>query len=186
MRVLLFVLAFLASPAVAQDALCDDLWFTRNLVFDRAGYCFGSALGQSVFGNDGCTTKNPQLSAKDKDIIDRVRSYEAEWGCKVDTGRTRLAISDLSFRKALTDLPIMTGYESGCIRWKGAVVPLFAGKSPNAPKVGELRPGQSILTAYENADGWEFVTISDDNGTTLATGWAFLDPVDWTCEQYAG
>ena len=48
--------------------ICDDLWLTRNLIFDRAGYCFGSVLGKSVFDNEGCTPGVPELAEADQGI----------------------------------------------------------------------------------------------------------------------
>ena len=47
MKRLALLCALLASPAAASD-VCDDLWFTRNLIMDRAGYCFGSVLGRAA------------------------------------------------------------------------------------------------------------------------------------------
>ena len=52
MRWLLLVLLLIPAPVRALE-ICDDLWFTRNLLFSRAGYCFGSVLGQTVFGDTG-------------------------------------------------------------------------------------------------------------------------------------
>jgi len=40
------ICTLLAAPVQALD-YCDELWFTRNLAFDRAGYCFGSPLGKA-------------------------------------------------------------------------------------------------------------------------------------------
>ncbi|MCK5500992.1 MAG: YARHG domain-containing protein, partial [Tritonibacter mobilis] len=54
-----------ATPAVAGD-YCADLWFTRNAIIDRAGYCFGSTLGQRLFDNGDCIAKSVSLSDADK------------------------------------------------------------------------------------------------------------------------
>ena len=45
---MIFMLLSIAPPVVAQedDPPCDELWFARNLLFDRAGHCFDSTLGQ--------------------------------------------------------------------------------------------------------------------------------------------
>jgi len=51
---LALLLAALAAPAAALE-ICDELWFTRNLIYDRAGYCFSSPLGRAVFDNSDCT-----------------------------------------------------------------------------------------------------------------------------------
>lgn len=63
-------------PAVA-DA-CDEMWFIRNLHFDRAGYCFGSTLGQNIFDNAGCTGKDVQLSSEAQKSIAFIKEME---GC---------------------------------------------------------------------------------------------------------
>ena len=36
--------ALAAFPALAFDP-CEDLWFSRNQLYDRAGYCFSTPLG---------------------------------------------------------------------------------------------------------------------------------------------
>ena len=59
--VLTFLLSLCVTPAFALDH-CEEWWFTRNLVFDRAGYCFSSPLGQAVFDNSDCFT--PPYSSK--------------------------------------------------------------------------------------------------------------------------
>ena len=94
MRHLWVLLLLVATPGFAQEA-CDDVWFTRNLHFDRAGYCFGSPLGQAVFDNSNCIGKDVTLAPDAKRQIDEIRRIEALHGCNVDTNRSFLAIPDL-------------------------------------------------------------------------------------------
>ena len=89
MKRLILALILLASPAAAAD-VCDDLWFTRNLIMDRAGYCFGSALGQAVFDNGNCIGKSVSLSTQLQRQVAEIRELEKQIPCKVDTARTRL------------------------------------------------------------------------------------------------
>ena len=70
MRALTLLLFLIASPAAASD-VCHDLWFTRNLIMDRAGYCFGSMLGKATFDNSDCTGKNVSLDAGDQLMVNR-------------------------------------------------------------------------------------------------------------------
>ncbi|MCY4288930.1 MAG: YARHG domain-containing protein [Aestuariivita sp.] len=86
MQFVAFILAF--SPSLAQAELCDELWFTRNLVFDRARYCFGTTLGRATFDNSDCMTRSPVLSEEDQRIIAEVQAVEEDFSFSVDTSRT--------------------------------------------------------------------------------------------------
>ena len=57
MRFLTVVFLLLTPVTAVADALCDELWLTRNMVFDRAGYCFGSNLGEAIFDNSDCNSR---------------------------------------------------------------------------------------------------------------------------------
>ncbi|MBT0958889.1 DUF4453 domain-containing protein [Alphaproteobacteria bacterium KMM 3653] len=173
-----------AVPAMAQDRICDDLWFTRNAVFAEAGYCFDSALGQSVFGSE-CSTKSPELSNEQKALLTRVKAREAEWECKVSTGNRRLAIEMLPLRMALEDMPVMQGFESSCFGWKGAPKALRRGHHAQAARIGTIEPGDGFLTSYELEEGWEFLVIYRDEAVA-AMGWADFSTDEWDCEGYAG
>ena len=86
---LIGIICTLSTLALANDG-CDDLWFTRNLIFDQVGYCFGSPLGQAVFDNADCTAKTPQLSDQDRTRVDAIEAEEARWDCRVDTSKTHV------------------------------------------------------------------------------------------------
>ena len=85
--IILFLLS-IAPPLAAQDAApCDELWFARNLIFDRAGYCFGSRLGRAVFDNTDCSTTAPKFDARAAENVAALHAAETEYGCTIEIGR---------------------------------------------------------------------------------------------------
>lgn len=159
-----------AAPALASDG-CDDLWFTRNLVMDRAGYCFGSALGQAVFDNGDCTGKTVSLDAKDQKLVDRIRKLETRYECAVDTGRKQLDVKDLAIRRRLTDLPIAEEFPGGCLGWQAPETPLHAGRSPSSEVIGRITPGDFVGFFHIPAGDWQYVTAADPDWTVKSGGW---------------
>ncbi len=73
------------TPAFANE--CMGLWLERNAIFKQAGYCFGSSLGQGVFGNSGCFTKEPNISSRDKSRVANIKSREKRLGCTAQKKR---------------------------------------------------------------------------------------------------
>lgn len=185
MRILVLIYALLAGTAQA-DPVCDELWFTRNLVFDRAGYCFGSELGQSTFDNDGCTTSSPNLSPKDRALINAVRDIEIEWGCSVASTIPRPLDVNTDLRRQIQDLPVVTGYESSCFGWQAAPMAVRVGRSDDAQLLGHVFREDSVGFGHIPVDGWEFVTVVR-NEKLVEEGWAYFGPHDETrCEGWAG
>lgn len=178
------VSAALAGPASATEP-CHDLWFTRNLIFDRAGYCFGSVLGQSVFDNANCTTKDPALSAEDKATVARIRDTESWIGCNMDTESTYLALDALEARRALDTLPVLDRFESACIGWRGPTVPLLSGMQPGAGVIGQISPGDTISFGHEYREPFNFVTVHR-SGVFVSLGWTDVTTSEVTCTQIAG
>ena len=72
---------------------CEDLWFTRNLIMDRAGYCFGSALGQSLFDNGDCLGKSVVLDAASSRLVQELRAREAQFACTTWRGLRCMRVS---------------------------------------------------------------------------------------------
>lgn len=68
----------------ASAASCWDLWYERNAIYDRNGYCFSTSLGQRTFNNADCWTKNPALSASEQRRVARIQAEERRRGCKVN------------------------------------------------------------------------------------------------------
>lgn len=186
MKPVVFSLIFLAAGSVSADPLCDDLWFTRNVIFDRAGYCFGSELGASVFYNGDCTTSAPEITPADQENVARIRAAEQDWDCAIDSTVARSLSIDAAFRLLLSDQPVATGYESGCIGWQANPMPLRAGHSPDAPVVGQVQQGDNVNFGHEPVAGWEYLRVYRD-GEMAAEGWADWGAHDETrCKGWAG
>ncbi len=190
MRPLLPLLALcapgLSAPAAsANDSVgCRDLWFTRNLVMDRAGYCFGSALGQAVFDNDGCTGKNVRVDPAHAGLVAQIQALEAEHGCKVDTRGTTLDLDDIAIRRSLDDLPLFDEFPGGCLGWTAAETPLRAGHDPSSRVIGAIAPGDYVYLTHVPVDGWAYVTVHEP-------GWGPLKGGGWLrgemqCRDHAG
>lgn len=75
MKCLVAALSLFAAPVLASDT-CHDLWFTRNAIIDRAGYCFGSPLGQAIFDNTGCIGKSVNLPPQDARTVALIRELK--------------------------------------------------------------------------------------------------------------
>lgn len=179
--------AFLLLSAGPMQALevCDDAWFTRNLIFDRAGYCFGSSLGQAIFDNQDCTTKAPVLTAAQKQTVARVKSVEAEFSCKMNTSQNQLAVPFLDLRRDVEDIPLPTGYESGCFGWRGPALPMRLGKSGSSSQVAQIEPGDNLVWEHEPEGDWSFLTVYRLQ-ELYAVGWVHIDLGTENCDAVAG
>lgn len=182
--VIIAAIAGAALPAGA-DEICDDLWFTRNLVFDRAGYCFGSALGQAVFDNEGCTTQTPEIGSDGQRLIAAAIAREAEFDCDLDTSRTELDAERMDLRREITELPLRSDGESACIGWTGSAAALRAARDDIAPLTGMIAAGDTLQFRFDDVDGWSFVEIDRADGTGGA-GWTREEVGEDTCTALAG
>ena len=185
--------AALAAPAArAQDALCEDWWFARNLIFDRAGYCFASPLGVALFDNADCTTTTPELPAGLAAQVAQIRALEADYGCAVDTARRALGdLQAVTPYRTMWDIPVRDWGESGCIGYRGPEVALRLGAREDAPVIGRIQPGMSIGFGHLGRDGFDYVTVIPMSGgeprfKEAVTGWARLGPPPLQCDSYAG
>ena len=176
----------IGSPALA-DGYCDDLWYTRNDVFDQAGFCFGSTLGKAVFDNGDCTTQTISLGPNAKKFVDYVTNLEAQAGCAVDTNRSAINLADLAIRRRLTDQPIMDELGSGCLGWVGPVVPLYAGQKTSSATIGQIDPGDFVSFGYLSVGDWSYVTTWSHNwGSLRSGGWLLNNIGDGACQDWAG
>jgi hypothetical protein len=173
MRLLTAVFLVLTPLSAVADALCDELWLSRNMVFDRAEYCFGSELGKAIFDNSDCTTSSPKLDAAAELIVAQAREVEEEFSCSVDTSRTSLDVDQVDQRRALYDIPVRTGYESVCLDYSGPALLLTAGRHPDTAFFGEIMPGMDIVFLHIPAESMDFVVLEDGGmgwvGTRLIT-----------------
>jgi len=184
MRWMILLCLIVPAPVAALE-ICDDLWFTRNLVFHRAGHCFGSVLGKAVFGDEGC---NKDGGAPDKDalaLIERVRGLEAEFNCDVDTTQDFLAVPVFEQRKDLIDLPFPSEIESACVGWKGGRLALRKAHKDGAELLGAVRDGDTLLFQYQDVGDWMFVEVQQ-NGIPAGMGWAKPEISKENCEMVAG
>lgn len=170
----IFLTLIVAAPMANANDICDDLWFTRNLLFDRNGYCFGSPLGKAVFDNADCTTNDPGLDAQQQDVLDQVLTRGKEIGCKVDSKRTKLDVSLPAWRFLMLDLPI-AGEGFACQGWKGAKLPVYNAMHVDSHVIEHLQRGDLLFFEHDAAIGiegqkWEFVTQSRNDQIT-GLGW---------------
>ncbi|ATG44010.1 YARHG domain protein/Domain protein of unknown function [Phaeobacter piscinae] len=182
---LALILLLLPLPALAQDG-CDDLWFTRNLIMDRAGYCFGSTLGQSVFDNSDCLGKSVALDPHSNRQVQEIRGLEQFHGCKVNTKRRQLALNDTHLRRLLVDLPIRDEFESACLGWLGGPVPLYSGHSAGTARIGLIQPGDVIGYSHLPVGNWSYVTTHTSDWRVKSGGWYDRSAAPEQCRDFAG
>lgn len=77
-------LSILTALAPAHAASCYDLWFERNQIYDEAGLCFKSQLGQDTFDNSDCRTDRPKLTRSEESRIFEIKAIEDAKNCKVN------------------------------------------------------------------------------------------------------
>lgn len=175
-----------ASSAMAGSG-CDDLWFTRNLIFDRAGFCFGSPLGDAVFDNSNCTRNQIDFDENTRQFIKYLRDREAQFECNTDTSRTQLDMKDIAIRFRLHNLPIRDEFESGCLGWQQAGQSLYAGRDTSTPVIGHISGGDYVLFAYLPVAGWSYVTTHDPVwGPLKSGGWMQHLQNEINCRDWAG
>ncbi|CAN2532205.1 hypothetical+protein [Methylocapsa aurea] len=70
------------APALAQSGAlsCDRLWRERNAIYARAGHCFKTTRGRSVFGG-GCFPPYGQLGGADARRVRQLQTLERQNGC---------------------------------------------------------------------------------------------------------
>ena len=185
MKYLVCALCLLAAPAAASDA-CHDLWYTRNALIDRAGYCFGSTLGQAIFYNGDCTGKSVTLPPQTEQTVAAIRHLEARIGCRVNTNQTFLNLDDLHLRRQLWDLPVLDELQSACLGWIGSAVGLRAGHRRDAPVIGQIRSGDHVKYGHPPVGSWTYVTTSGPDWRVVSGGWLDMSAVQENCRDIAG
>ncbi|MXN66601.1 DUF4453 domain-containing protein [Stappia sp. GBMRC 2046] len=188
MRRLLVLLFLIATPAAANESVgCQDLWFTRNLVMDRAGYCFSTRLGQAMFDNGGCIGKTVSVDPRSSRLVAEIQALERSHGCKVSRNRTYLDLDDLWIRRQLIDLPIFDEFPGGCLGWIGPVTPLYAGRNPASAVIGRISPGDYVGFTHVPVGNWSYVTVSEPGwGPVKGGGWMNGTMQNLPCQDFAG
>lgn len=72
-----------ASVSFAQDAgylSCSELWYKRNEIYARNGYCFKTPRALAVFGR-GCFPPYGAMSGWEKRRVNELQYWEARKGC---------------------------------------------------------------------------------------------------------
>lgn len=178
MRAIVLTLSLLASAPAAVPAWaatgCEDIWFTRNLIMDRAGYCFNSLLGRALFNNADCQGQNVTLDPLSASVVAQIRGLEAQHNCRVDVNRSWIDMEDIAFRRVLTNLPIYTEWPSACTRWLGGETPLYAGYSEPFQQIGVIQPGNWVSYSHLGVSDWAYVTVDAySDGPFVSAGWLY-------------
>ncbi len=179
------IAAIVVLSAGTAAADCASMWVTRNMVFDRAGYCFGSTLGQALFDNADCTPGDVELTLAERDFVAHTRAMEAEFQCNIDTGRSTLDIENLNAWMRLKDLPYRDIGESGCIGWQGARTALHVAASEQSPVIGQIMRGDTLIFAHGDIGDFSFVQVRRGARQT-DLGWVRLSLDEAACEMFAG
>ncbi|MFT6459238.1 DUF4453 domain-containing protein [Pseudophaeobacter arcticus] len=163
-----------ASSASAND-YCEDLWFTRNAIMDRAGYCFGSNLGKAVFDNSDCIGKTVEISPTDQRVVAHIQNAERDADCRIDTSNRQLSLRDLHRRKNLWDLPVRSEDALACMGWRSDQLPLRAGHSNSAPVTGKVNHGDIVGMNFVGDQGWEYLQVLTRDWEVVTAGWAKVE-----------
>lgn len=161
----------LSVVAVQAEDACHDLWFTRNLVLDRAGQCFGTNLGRAVFDDANCSTRSPTLSKQDQALIFLLEQKEKKLDCKVNTDSSRPPVKVVWLRMQMKTLPIVSATRLTCNEWNGPFIKLYSGIDPETSKrTGEIEVDDNVIFAHEPRGKWQFVTV-ERSSEYVGAGW---------------
>ena len=182
------ILSLLAAPAGAEvwdygQQACNQLWFMRNLIMDRAGYCFGSALGQALYDNAGCTGTDVRPGPAASRQVQKIQKLEQQIGCKVNTGQSRLDLPLMAQIRRLRDMPLPDNGGWACLGWKAAAVPLYDGYGAGAKAIGQIAPGDRVDFGFL-PEGNRVAVVVSRGGKTLL-GWKDVG-VEASCTEEAG
>ena len=182
---LFLVWAVAQSSQASAASICDDLWFARNAVFNEAGYCFRSPLGQAVFDNSDCIGARASLDQPAERYVARIKVRERKMGCRVETSRTTVDVPLVDLRLALGVQPIRREREVRCVGYIGLPVPLRASPAETAPIVGFISPGDSILARHDAEGDWVFASqVARPESADVVLGWRPDTPLQ--CEGRVG
>ena len=156
---------------------------------DRAGYCFGSALGQAVFGTGPCIGKSVSLTPQDQQRVAQIQGMERDMSCRVNTKQHHLDLDDLHIRRQLSDLPIPDEIQGACLGWMGPATALHAGHSEASPVIGQILPDDTVSYSHWPDAGWTYVTTSAGHGDwrVKSGGWLNYEKAgEVPCRDFAG
>lgn len=186
-RISFLIFLVLGTPALAGD-FCDDVWFSRNLMYDRSSYCFESNLGKAVFDNSDCSPLGGILTKMDRDFVDWMDQLAKDYHCDVDTTRTTLDVDLIDVRRLISPPVGPEGFEGDCIDWKGPDIELRQMANLTSPISGQVQQGDNIFWEYKalyTPDGWWFFTVRRE-GEVAALGWSDYEFDADLCTAFAG
>ena len=71
------------SGADVMNAPCSELWFLRNSIYNKHGYCFRSRKARELFDNSDCTTRTaPVMTDIEQHNADLLGRLEELKNCK--------------------------------------------------------------------------------------------------------
>lgn len=183
--ILIAAMLGLSSPSFGDT--CDDLWFSRNMIFDQAGHCFSSDNAKRIFDNQNCTGAVSKLPKDQEARVSTLRGMEKELGCKVNSSSFTASFPDLKNRFRLKVQPVALDGEFACVGWKGPEKFLLNEPSLDGEKLGYVLVYGDVIGINhmnENFD-WDYVTIFDAHGFKAA-GWTYGLDIETNCEMLAG
>jgi len=77
----MLVVALPVAKAQEASAMsCDQLWYARNAIYARNGYCFKTDRARAVFGA-GCFPPYGQLGGWEQNRVQELQMWEQRNGC---------------------------------------------------------------------------------------------------------
>ncbi len=77
---------FVGLQSAASEESCDSLWYQRNAIFARNGYCFQGARGRQAFSNSGCrigvAAGDIPLTAAERREVEQIVARERALQCR--------------------------------------------------------------------------------------------------------
>jgi hypothetical protein len=70
----------LASAQEAASMSCSQLWYARNTIYARNGYCFKTERARAAFG-PGCFPPYGELHGWEHERVNELQVWEARKGC---------------------------------------------------------------------------------------------------------
>lgn len=176
-----------------RQSRCDELWYVRNQLYNSAGQCFESPLGQAMFDNTDCNTNTATLGSFHAEYVAHIRAEEQVLRCAVDTSVSEpLEIVDLELRMNAYPFIGGDGASTGCNGWKGPTFSLHAEPRADAPVVAEVQAGDNLviyLESYSQPGAFWYYGLFDESGNG-AEGWGavpvFPPEAPDQCDSYAG
>jgi len=134
----------LSSPSFVQaesyaNMSCYDLWYARNLISAKKGYCFTKQKSINAFGRR-CYPPYGELTRWERDEANNIKYWERRNGC---IGRTHHKSYSRYSRYAR-----VTG-----IRWNDTLA-VRSGPSTSYRRVGDLAPDAINIKILECRNNW--------------------------------